>query len=75
MATLPHTVVLELDTSKVRKLVAEVRREVRKRNAAAKRALRLIDRFAWSAVTVDNPKARKELQRRLDICRAALEDL
>ena len=36
-------------------------------------ALREIDTFAWSAVRCDYGEATSELQRRVDVCRAALK--
>ena len=41
---------------------------------AMRKALRLIDTFAWSCVSTDHPKAAKELQRRLDAVRKALAE-
>jgi hypothetical protein len=46
-----------------------------KRIERARKALRLIDTFAWSAITADSAQSRKELQRRIDICRETLRGL
>ena len=53
----------------------EMARHCDKRVAAARKALRLIDTFAWSMVHTDTPQADKELMRRVNACRETLKNL
>ena len=53
----------------------EMARHCDARIKRARKAFELIDTFAWSCVTTDNPKATKELQRRIGAVREALRNL
>ena len=63
-------------TAKLADMAArEMARHCDARIDKARKALRLIDNFAWTAVTADCEASRKELQRRIDFCRQTLRDL
>lgn len=53
----------------------EMARHCDARIKKARKALSLIETFAWSAITADCPQSKMELMRRINVCRDVLKEL